>query len=61
MNYRGSLGYGQDSVLSLPGNIGTQDVKDVQVRMQQMLLWNLYMCKLLILLVYLAEVTIVSV
>lgn len=61
MNYRGSLGYGQDNVLSLPGNIGTQDVKDVQVRMQQMLLWNLYMCKLLILLVYLAEVTIVSV
>lgn len=31
MNYRGSLGYGQDSILSLPGNVGNQDVKDVQV------------------------------
>lgn len=31
VNYRGSLGYGQDSVLSLPGNVGTQDVRDVQV------------------------------
>lgn len=32
VNYRGSLGFGQDSILSLPGNVGTQDVKDVQVR-----------------------------
>lgn len=31
VNYRGSLGFGQDSVASLPGNVGTQDVHDVQV------------------------------
>lgn len=31
VNYRGSLAFGQDSVLSLPGNVGKQDVKDVQV------------------------------
>ncbi|CAB4044076.1 acylamino-acid-releasing enzyme-like, partial [Paramuricea clavata] len=30
VNYRGSLGFGQSAVLSLPGNIGTQDVRDVQ-------------------------------
>ncbi|NXP07255.1 ACPH enzyme, partial [Thinocorus orbignyianus] len=30
VNYRGSLGFGQDSVASLPGNVGTQDVRDVQ-------------------------------
>lgn len=32
VNYRGSLGYGQDSIYSLPGNVGTQDVRDVQVK-----------------------------
>lgn len=31
VNYRGSTGFGQDSILSLPGNVGHQDVKDVQV------------------------------
>ncbi|XP_038666652.1 acylamino-acid-releasing enzyme isoform X1 [Scyliorhinus canicula] len=30
VNYRGSIGFGQDSIISLPGNIGSQDVKDVQ-------------------------------
>nr|KAF6419872.1 acylaminoacyl-peptide hydrolase [Molossus molossus] len=30
VNYRGSTGFGQDSILSLPGNVGHQDVKDVQ-------------------------------
>uniref|UniRef100_A0A6Q2XVA9 Acylamino-acid-releasing enzyme n=1 Tax=Esox lucius TaxID=8010 RepID=A0A6Q2XVA9_ESOLU len=30
VNYRGSTGFGQDSILSLTGNIGSQDVKDVQ-------------------------------
>ena len=29
VNYRGSTGFGQDSILSLPGRIGTQDVQDV--------------------------------
>ncbi|XP_072026007.1 acylamino-acid-releasing enzyme-like isoform X2 [Amphiura filiformis] len=29
VNYRGSLGFGQAGVLSLPGKVGTQDVKDV--------------------------------
>ena len=32
MNYRGSIGFGNDSVYSLPGNVGDQDVKDVQVQ-----------------------------
>ena len=31
VNYRGSLGFGKDSVDCLLGNIGTQDVNDVQV------------------------------
>ncbi|XP_051509515.1 S9 family peptidase isoform X2 [Myxocyprinus asiaticus] len=30
VNYRGSTGFGQDSIESLLGNIGSQDVKDVQ-------------------------------
>ena len=30
VNYRGSLGFGQNSVMSLPGNISRQDVSDVQ-------------------------------
>ncbi|XP_039266905.2 acylamino-acid-releasing enzyme-like [Styela clava] len=29
VNYRGSIGYGQSSIDSLPGNIGMQDVSDV--------------------------------
>ncbi|GFO42881.1 acylamino-acid-releasing enzyme-like, partial [Plakobranchus ocellatus] len=33
VNYRGSLGFGQDSVDSLLGTIGTQDVKDVESAM----------------------------
>nr|KAI8735644.1 acylamino-acid-releasing enzyme-like isoform X2 [Biomphalaria glabrata] len=30
VNYRGSIGFGQDSILSLTGNIGVQDVQDVK-------------------------------
>ncbi|KAM3617790.1 uncharacterized protein V6R79_011295 [Siganus canaliculatus] len=30
VNYRGSTGFGQDSIMSLIGQIGSQDVKDVQ-------------------------------
>uniref|UniRef100_A0A671R0Z2 acylaminoacyl-peptidase n=1 Tax=Sinocyclocheilus anshuiensis TaxID=1608454 RepID=A0A671R0Z2_9TELE len=37
VNYRGSLGFGQDNILSLPGNIGTQDVKDVQLAVDSVL------------------------
>ncbi|NXE12877.1 APEH enzyme, partial [Lophotis ruficrista] len=37
VNYRGSLGFGQDSVASLPGNVGTQDVRDVQLCVEQVL------------------------
>lgn len=31
VNYRGSTGFGQDSIMSLIGQIGNQDVKDIQV------------------------------
>lgn len=31
INYRGSTGFGQDSIDSLPGKIGTNDVNDCQV------------------------------
>ncbi|KAM5148347.1 acylamino-acid-releasing enzyme [Mantella aurantiaca] len=37
VNYRGSLGFGQDSVMSLPGKVGDQDVKDVQTAVLQVL------------------------
>ncbi|XP_014394445.1 PREDICTED: acylamino-acid-releasing enzyme [Myotis brandtii] len=37
VNYRGSTGFGQDSILSLPGNVGHQDVKDVQFAVEQVL------------------------
>ncbi|XP_065407526.1 acylamino-acid-releasing enzyme isoform X8 [Chrysemys picta bellii] len=37
VNYRGSLGFGQDSVASLPGHVGCQDVKDVQYCVEQVL------------------------
>ncbi|NXX81191.1 ACPH enzyme, partial [Urocolius indicus] len=37
VNYRGSLGFGQDSVASLPGNVGTQDVLDVQLCVERVL------------------------
>ncbi|KFU89090.1 Acylamino-acid-releasing enzyme, partial [Chaetura pelagica] len=37
VNYRGSLGFGQDSVASLPGNVGTQDVGDVQLCVERVL------------------------
>uniref|UniRef100_A0A3Q3BLE7 Acylamino-acid-releasing enzyme n=1 Tax=Kryptolebias marmoratus TaxID=37003 RepID=A0A3Q3BLE7_KRYMA len=37
VNYRGSLGYGQDSILSLLGNVGAQDVKDVQFAAESVL------------------------
>ncbi|XP_058498459.1 acylamino-acid-releasing enzyme isoform X1 [Solea solea] len=37
VNYRGSLGFGQASVLSLPGRIGDQDVKDVQFAVERVL------------------------
>ena len=30
VNYRGSIGFGQDNIYSLPGRVGTQDVHDVQ-------------------------------
>ncbi|XP_069500272.1 acylamino-acid-releasing enzyme-like isoform X2 [Ambystoma mexicanum] len=37
VNYRGSIGFGQDCVLSLPGNVGDQDVKDVQHSVEEVL------------------------
>ncbi|XP_035956437.1 acylamino-acid-releasing enzyme isoform X3 [Halichoerus grypus] len=37
VNYRGSTGFGQDSILSLPGNVGQQDVKDVQFAVERVL------------------------
>nr|XP_060621741.1 acylamino-acid-releasing enzyme [Anolis sagrei ordinatus] len=37
VNYRGSLGFGQDCVDCLPGNVGSQDVKDVQFCVQKVL------------------------
>ncbi|XP_025897295.1 acylamino-acid-releasing enzyme-like [Nothoprocta perdicaria] len=37
VNYRGSLGFGQDSVASLLGNVGTQDVQDVQLCVERVL------------------------
>ncbi|XP_032431432.1 acylamino-acid-releasing enzyme-like isoform X2 [Xiphophorus hellerii] len=37
VNYRGSLGFGQDSILSLLGNVGSQDVKDVQSAVESIL------------------------
>ncbi|XP_075688118.1 acylamino-acid-releasing enzyme [Rhinoderma darwinii] len=37
VNYRGSLGFGQHSVLSLLGRIGDQDVKDMQTAVLQTL------------------------
>ncbi|XP_043934197.1 acylamino-acid-releasing enzyme [Protopterus annectens] len=37
VNYRGSTGFGQDSILSLPGNVGKQDVLDVQYAVEYIL------------------------
>ncbi|KAH0629992.1 hypothetical protein JD844_012520 [Phrynosoma platyrhinos] len=37
VNYRGSLGFGQDCVDSLLGNVGTQDVNDVQFCVEKVL------------------------
>ncbi|KAI0211336.1 Acylamino-acid-releasing enzyme [Lamellibrachia satsuma] len=36
-NYRGSTGFGQDGIESLLGNVGTQDVKDVQNAVEKVL------------------------
>ncbi|XP_063065004.1 acylamino-acid-releasing enzyme [Engraulis encrasicolus] len=37
VNYRGSTGFGQDSIYSLPGRVGTQDVLDVQYAVESVL------------------------
>lgn len=37
VNYRGSLGFGQHSVMSLLGKVGDQDVKDMQTAVLQVL------------------------
>ncbi|BFZ08835.1 hypothetical protein BsWGS_11875 [Bradybaena similaris] len=37
VNYRGSTGFGQSSILSLTGTIGTQDVRDVESAMVEVL------------------------
>ncbi|KAM4021752.1 LOW QUALITY PROTEIN: acylamino-acid-releasing enzyme [Anomaloglossus baeobatrachus] len=37
VNYRGSLGFGQHSVMSLLGKVGDQDVKDMQTAVMQVL------------------------
>ncbi|KAH9505078.1 hypothetical protein Btru_059463 [Bulinus truncatus] len=37
VNYRGSIGFGQDSIISLTGSIGVQDVKDVESAMLEIL------------------------
>ena len=34
VNYRGSGGFGQESVFSLPGKVGGQEVRDVQVSLK---------------------------
>uniref|UniRef100_A0A0B7B020 Prolyl endopeptidase n=1 Tax=Arion vulgaris TaxID=1028688 RepID=A0A0B7B020_9EUPU len=37
VNYRGSTGFGQNSILSLTGSIGTQDVRDVESALLEVL------------------------
>lgn len=37
VNYRGSIGYGENSIKSLLGNIGSQDVKDVQFAVESVI------------------------
>ncbi|KAG9470447.1 hypothetical protein GDO78_017783 [Eleutherodactylus coqui] len=37
VNYRGSLGFGQHSIMSLLGKVGDQDVKDMQTAVLQLL------------------------
>ena len=40
VNYRGSSGFGQKFVKSLPGNCGTLDVNDIQVNNLQQYTFN---------------------